>query len=251
MSPEALLDAIGHGRWNLAEEAAIELLHSGGFRDTRRSAIAAVLLAQTRVLGRLDTRGALTLLMPVIGELGSGSLEPRWSAQAHVVSAFVFAAPGGRTRDRARLELSLGLARAELSDSDLGDLRALAALAALGAGVAAPSCDLTLRHYRALAHDLSLASTPVTRVLCGEVRATLARAEMPCEAARQLDRALELAATIGFNAAEARITLGLAELSHGQARARYIAAARAAMTRGAIDARWLALRIQATERDAS
>jgi hypothetical protein len=250
MSPEKLLHAIGHARWSVAEDAAVELLHNGGFREVRDCWIAAVLLAHTRVLGRLDVRGALTLMLPVISELGKGRLDARWSAHAHVVAAFVFAAPGSVARDRARLGLGLALASEVFPEIEGGELRALAALASLGAGVDLPSSSLALRHYRELSADLALAESPVAQVLHAEVRGAMALADAAAGAHRELEHALELACDIGYDAAEARITLALAEISGGQERARLLAASRAAVSRGAIDARWLSLRIDAAERGA-
>jgi hypothetical protein len=205
MGYETLLEAIGRAEWGRAEDATLDLLHSGRFRDPRERAKTAIVLAQARILGRLDARGAFTALLSALVDPILPELEPAWLARTHMVSTFILGAPEASFLETGWLDASVHLATALVRHPADDDLRALAGVALLGGGVVLPPADRVERYFVEVAPSLDRATEPVTRCLALEARALAAGPKRP-DSWAHIEAGLVLARAIGFEASEARLS---------------------------------------------
>ncbi len=204
MGYDELLRAIGRAEWNRAEDATLELLHSGRFRDPRERAKTAIVLAQARILGRLDARGAFTALLSVLVDPILQELEPRWVARTHVVSTMVLRAPEAAFLETTSLDASIHLATALVRAPADDDLRALAGVALLGGGVVVPPVHRLEQYFAEVQPSLCRATEPVTRCLAFEAHAAAAGASTGDNLVH-VEAGLALARSIGFDASVARL----------------------------------------------
>lgn len=246
ISWDSLLDAVGSARWIQAEDATIDLVRTGRFRDPHARVKTAIVVAQARILGQLDARGAYAALLPALSDPALRELEPSWLARANVVSTFVLGAPDGRYVEPARLEASLRHATGLTRHAVDPDLRALGAVATLGGGVVTPAASRVASHGLEVEEDLGAATEPVTRCLVLETRVVRAGSDGPA-AAEVLEEAFALAQSIGFDAAVARLSLIAASAGPASRRGDALEMARAAIRRGGIAAPWLLGRLAELE----
>jgi transcriptional regulator of acetoin/glycerol metabolism len=196
---------LNQGRWAAAEQRFTASLTHGAARS-RSQALSVVGVAQSRLFGRRDARGAFAMLQSLLGQ--EQALEPLQRARVHIVAAFLFASAEPGLFDRTRAAGHAALARGLIANSNDTDLVALAATAELliQALVAEPGTFLAL--FAARASALAQASEPVTRCLAQEVGAMAALAQGDSEReVALLARALEDARALGFAACEARLLL--------------------------------------------
>jgi hypothetical protein len=199
---------LSQGRWAAAEQRFTGSLARGAARS-KVEALAVIGVAQSRLFGRRNARGAFALLQSLLGQESSLGSEER--ARLHVVAAFLFSGDevGLYEPARARRHAELGL---ELSSRGAdGDLAALAACAELliVALDGEPRAFLELSASRA--ELVSRASGPVTRCLVLEVEALVAHCRgQTARAAELLGRALENARALSFAACEARLVRRIA-----------------------------------------
>lgn len=197
------LDDLSQGRWAAAEQRFTAALTQG-----RRSAqaLAVMGVAQARLFGRRDGRGAFAMLQTLFGH--EQRLSPAERARLHVVAAFLFADDEPSLHDQARAESHAALARQVLGEIADVELRALCAAVELLLFAFDSERQEFLERFAARGAELQLARSPVTRCLALEVEAlqALCRGEHEREAAL-LGRALDDARALGFAAAEARLLL--------------------------------------------
>ena len=196
---------LNQGRWAAAEQRFTASLTEGAARS-RSQALAVVGVAQARLFGRRDTRGAFAMLQSIFGH--EQALEPLQRARLHIAAAFLFASDEPGLFNRTRAEQHAALARQFVLSRGQSDLVALAATAELLIVGLAGEPRRFLAQFAAQASALSGASEPVTRCLVQEVEAmaALARGDAQAEA-RLLSRALDDARALGFGACEARLLL--------------------------------------------
>jgi len=237
-----LLEMLGAGRFRAVEDAWVELFRSGKLREPRERARCAIVVAQARALGPLDARGAMVALLAALNDPGWRALSPIDLARANVVSTIAVTAPGRDLEVPAALARVLSRAGPALGRAMDPDLRALAAVAMLGGGVDLPDAGRVERFGGEVANDLDGAVAPVTRCLALEVRA----AQREPSSRRLAERGVRLARRIGFDAADARLSIALGESTPDPIeRARAFESATAAIRRGGIAAAWLKDRARA------
>ena len=196
---------LSQGRWSAAEQRFTAALTQV---EGRRSAqaLAVIGVAQSRLFGRRDGRGAFAMLQTLFGR------EPQLSgaerARLHVVAAFSFADDEPSVHDRSRAEAHAKLARQALREVEDVELAALCAAIELSLLAFDADHRAFLDQFAARRTELLRARTPVARCLVLEVEAmrALCAGERDREAAL-LGRALEDARALGFAAAEARLLL--------------------------------------------
>lgn len=196
------------GRWPEAEQAFTCALYTPGARGSRRT-VAVVGVSQARLFGRLDTRGAFTMLHSVLHA-------DKRCAHAHVVAAMLFGTPDDGLLDRQRSATHTEIARrllveeTEPSNRDT-DLIALNAVGELFNTAMGGDAHAFLRARRLCEGELRGALSPVTRCLVLEAEAMghLAAGDLDEEEAT-LDHVLRMSREIGFAAAEARVLSRLA-----------------------------------------
>lgn len=204
-----VLSDLARARWDVVEQEALAEVAGGHATSPDRHAFVAVAIAQARVIGHLDARGAYLMLTPA---LASWRLLPgEIAARAHIVAAMIHAASHEPLYNLGKVTSHLASARA-LAPSD--SVTALATVVELDAlsrvdGVA------FARTFGRVKHEFETFAEPVTRVLALEVQAAAMRiaGDMDGER-RQLGLALAAAKALGFAAAEARILADLARVAH-------------------------------------
>jgi transcriptional regulator of acetoin/glycerol metabolism len=199
------LSDLNEGRWTAAEQRFTSALTQAAGRRSAQ-ALAVIGVAQARLFGRRDARGAFALLQTLFGR--EPQLRPTERARLHVVAAFLFADEEPSVHDRVSAARHAVLARQTLGE--VHDLELAALCAAAESLLFAFDADrhgfLELSEERH--RELQRASSPVTRCLALEVDAmrALAAGQRDREA-ELLGRALEDARALGFAAAEARLLL--------------------------------------------
>ena len=98
-----LLDQLCSEDWRRAEESLTALLSSDSLATRGARALATLGLVQVQVLGHMDLRGALAVLIPILDEASRGELADPIVARAHVMATLVFAAPDSRVHDLGRV----------------------------------------------------------------------------------------------------------------------------------------------------
>jgi len=202
---ERALNDLSQGRWTAAEQLFTATLTQGAGRSRLR-ALSVVGVAQARLFGAGDARGAFAMLQGLLGQ--EAGLPTGERARLHVVAAFLFSSAEVGLYDRERAARHADFASRLLANEHDDELAALAAVAELL--VQALSADaarfLLLLSTRQAVLDAAL--EPVTCCLRLEVLAVaaLSRGERE-ESSRLLGLALERARSLGFGGCEARLLL--------------------------------------------
>lgn len=123
-----LLDELMREGWRSAEDQLLELLSHGRLQTPAGRALATLGLVQVQLLARLDVRGALLALTPILEEVERGAAPPLVSQRAHLLAALLYAAPDSRFFDAGRVNAHASKADA-LLDTDASDHRVLLATA--------------------------------------------------------------------------------------------------------------------------
>jgi tetratricopeptide (TPR) repeat protein len=119
-----LLEQLNDERWPRAEDALLNLLASTEIRTSAGRVLASVGAAQAHLLGRVDVRGAYTILSPILREIDRDDLPKYVVARAHVIAALLFASVDSRFFDPGRTNAHAARAE-ELLRQDDHDLRIL------------------------------------------------------------------------------------------------------------------------------
>ncbi|HYQ16659.1 MAG TPA: hypothetical protein VEQ58_12900, partial [Polyangiaceae bacterium] len=167
-----LLDQLCSDNWQPAEDSLLALLSSSALSSAAGRKLATLGLVQAQVLARMDVRGALAVLVPILDEAESGELPPSVAARAHVMAAMVFAAPDSRVADLGRVNAHVAKAERLLA-ADADDLRVMAAICAItGARFLGP--DVTLHVYQTYQAHLQRGSSALARLLADGVAGLVA-----------------------------------------------------------------------------
>ncbi len=103
------------GETELLSLLATERLTTHGGR-----ALATLDLVQQQLLSRLDVRGALTSILPLLADVEAGRLEPEVAARVHAAAAMLFSAPDPRLFDAGRVGVHAAAAERMLGPDDEG-----------------------------------------------------------------------------------------------------------------------------------
>ncbi len=167
-----LLDRLSTDGWSRAEDELLALLSSGALITNTGRALATLGLVQAQYFGRLDVRGALAAILPILDDVDQGRLPRHIAGYAHVLAALVFSGPDSRHFSPGRVNVHVQRASETLDPGD-DNLRVLLATArAAAAQFLGP--QLATRSY--LRHDASFdrATTPLAHTLVEELRTALA-----------------------------------------------------------------------------
>jgi hypothetical protein len=192
-----LLDQLCGERWQEAEDGLLSLLSSNGLATSAGRTLATLGLVQVQILARMDVRGALAVLVPILGEAERGGLPDSVAGRAHVMAAMVFGAPDSRVFELGRLNAHVARAQA-LLPPDADDLRIMSAISWI-AGTRFWGSEATLHAYEASVSCLQRATSPLARLLSDGIGGLVAtvRNDAPL-AARLGGAALAAAESHGF-----------------------------------------------------
>src|SRR5829696_2533440 len=107
--------------WPGAEDDLVQLLSSNRLQTPAGRALATLGLVQVQIIARLDARGALMALMPILDEVERGNVPRDVAARAHLLAAMLFGAPDSRLFDVGRVNAHAARADA-LLDKNADDL---------------------------------------------------------------------------------------------------------------------------------
>lgn len=243
------LGDLSQANWAAAERGFASALTHSALR-AGYGALSIVGVAQARLLGRMDARGAFAMLQSILqkpAELGA-----HVATRLHVVAALLFGTPEVGLFDPDLSRAHVRAARAALAREPDPELSALAAIAELFAALDGDaSAFVALAQARAA--ELTTETSAVTRCLLLEVRA-LARlaASDGAGEARLLEEALAAAHSLGFDALAARVLARQARqslLAGDRTQALdELALAAAALVRAGAEGSWLQLALAETRR---
>jgi len=185
-----------------AEHGFTALLSRPALSSALRTA-AVIGAAQGRLLGRLDPRGAFTMLQPALSAEPSS---PALEARMHVVASLLFSTPDGSLFDEGRSAIHAMRARRILLPHPQEDLIGLPAIAELLCVARRGDPAAYLSALRACEPELRDATSQVVQCLSLEVRAVGRHAADDLDGeAEVLGSALDRARQIQFAACEARV----------------------------------------------
>jgi hypothetical protein len=169
----SLLPRLFNEGWQSAESELERLVGAGALSDPTARALAQLGLIQVQIIARLDVRGALAALRPLLDQGERGALPRHVAARVHVMAATLFGAPDARFFDPGRVNVHGALAEALLETED-DDLRVLVVMArASGAGFIGP--HVLVRAYQAGQVSLERARGLLSLATGAELRAHVAR----------------------------------------------------------------------------
>ena len=233
------------GEWAAAERAFVAALAQGA-ESTGQSALSVIGVAQARLFGAMDARGAFAVLQSLFTQLTT--LSPEVAVRLHTVAAQLFATPEPGVYDSNRSRAHAVAARAALTEAGGADQRALLAVAETWAALDLKR-DVALVVSSAELHALVNAVGPMTRCLVLEALSfgALAEGDDDGEAA-WLEAARVASCQIAFAACEARLLLRQAlrcarRGERGTARLLRESAG-SALTRAAAEQSWLKWALQ-------
>jgi len=169
-----LLERLNGEGWRAAEDELFRLLSGTALSSVSRT-LAALGLVQIQMFARLDARGALTALAPMLDDAERGKLPPDVTARVHVMAALLFGAPDSRFFDVGRVNVHAAKADALLSPH-ADDLRVLLATAQISAArFLGP--HVVLRTYNTHRANLDRATSPLARFFAGGFHGLAASAQ--------------------------------------------------------------------------
>jgi len=149
--------------WLAAEDEILQLLSGKRLQTAAGRALATLGLVQVQLIARLDVRGALMALTPILDEVERSGAVHEVAARAHLLAALLFGAPDSRVFDVGRVNAHAARADA-LLDPGADDLRVFLATARISSGrFLGPS--VVLRAYQADLASLERASAALPRFL--------------------------------------------------------------------------------------
>lgn len=160
-----LLEQLMGESWRAAEDELLRVASGGGLTTSEGRALAALGLIQVQLLGRLDVRGGLTALMPLVDAAERGSFGRAVTGRIYLLAALFFGAPDCRFFDVGRVNAYAAKADA-LLDADDADARVILTTARLAAArFLGP--HLVTQSYQAGLSSLNRAISPLARALAG------------------------------------------------------------------------------------
>jgi hypothetical protein len=192
-----LLERLMGDGWLAAEDELLRLLSDNQLQTPTGRALATLGLVQVQLLARLDVRGALMALTPILDDVERGGATSQVAARAHLLASLVFGAPDSRFFDVGRVNAHAGRADALLERTAV-DLRVLLATARISAArFLGPS--VVMRAYQADLQSLERAELPLPRFLAQGLHGLVAayRGDESA-AARHGDEGLAIAERLGL-----------------------------------------------------
>jgi tetratricopeptide (TPR) repeat protein len=182
--------------WRKAEDDLLALLASNTVVSPNGRTLAALGLVQAQIVARVDVRGALTVLLPILAEAERGVLPNAVAGRAHVVASMIFAAPDSRVFDLGRVNAHVAQADALLPPG-ADDLRIFAATSSVAAArFLGP--DEALHAYEMQLPNLARAASPLGLLLADALAGLVATLRNDAQAsALHGGRALEAAERMG------------------------------------------------------
>jgi len=158
-----VLDQLMGDAWRGAEDELLRLIASERLTTPAGRLLATLGLLQAQIIARLDVRGALLALLPVLDEVERGALSPAIAGRAHALAALVYGAPDSRFFDVGRVNAHAAKADA-LLDPHADDLRVVLTTARISAArfLGPP---LVMRAYQQGLSSLMRATAPLPRFL--------------------------------------------------------------------------------------
>jgi tetratricopeptide (TPR) repeat protein len=158
-----LLEQLTGESWRAAEDELLRIVSSGRIATSAGRLLGTLGLIQLQILARLDVRGALLSLLPLLAEVERGGVPAHVAGRAHLLAALLFAAPDARFFDAGRVNAHAAKAEALLEPS-ADELRVLLVTARISASrFLGPA--LLLRAYDAELKSLERATSPLARFL--------------------------------------------------------------------------------------
>jgi transcriptional regulator with XRE-family HTH domain len=194
---QPLLDRLMSEAWPAAEDELLRLLHSQALESAHGRTLATLGLLQVQILVRLDVRGGLMTLTPILDEVERGTAPQPIAARAHLLAALLFGAPDSRFFDVGRVNAHAARADALLGRNE-NDLRVLLATARIAsARFLGPS--VVLHAYRADLESLERADASLPRFLAHGLHGLMAGYRDEVEAATRHDsEGLAIAERLGL-----------------------------------------------------
>jgi tetratricopeptide (TPR) repeat protein len=194
---QPLLDRLMGEGWAAAEDELLRLLHSQTLESAPGRTLATLGLLQVQILARLDTRGALMALTPILDEAERGTTPQAIAARAHLLAALLFGAPDSRFFDVGRVNAHAARADALLGRHE-NDLRVLLATARISsARFLGPS--VVLHAYQADLESLQRADASLPRFLAHALDGLVSDYRGDAEAGARHDReGLAIAERLGL-----------------------------------------------------
>ncbi len=119
-----LLQRLMGETWAAAEDELMQLLSDNRLQSAEARTLATLGLIQVQLVVRLDARGALAALAPILDEVDRGRTSRAVAARAHLMAALLFSIPDSRVFDVGRVNAHAARAD-ELLEKDADDLRVL------------------------------------------------------------------------------------------------------------------------------
>jgi tetratricopeptide (TPR) repeat protein len=167
-----LLDRLLGDSWPAAEDELLQLVSSQQLQTATGRALVTLGLVQVQLVARLDVRGALMALTPILDDVERNGGPASVAARAHLLAAVLFGSPDSRFFDVGRVNAHAARADA-LLDKNADDLRVLLATARISAArFLGPS--VALHAYEADLASLERASAPLARFLAQGLHALVA-----------------------------------------------------------------------------
>ncbi|MDF3067878.1 MAG: Response regulator of zinc sigma-54-dependent two-component system [Polyangiaceae bacterium] len=129
---QPLLERLMGESWVAAEDELLSLLSGKQLRTAHGRTLATLGLLQVQILARLDVRGGLLTLTPILDEVERGGSPREVAARAHLYAALLFGASDSRFFDVGRVNSHAAQADALLGPEQT-DLRVLLATARVSA----------------------------------------------------------------------------------------------------------------------
>lgn len=158
-----LLEQLMTESWLAAEDELLRLLSNKQLGSSSGRTLATLGLLQVQIMARLDVRGGLMTLTPILDEVERGGAPRPIAARTHLLAALLFGAPDSRFFDVGRVNAHA--ARADtLLDRGQTDLRVLLATARISAArFLGPS--VVMHAYQADLESLEQAQAALPRFL--------------------------------------------------------------------------------------
>ncbi|MCC7535830.1 MAG: sigma 54-interacting transcriptional regulator [Deltaproteobacteria bacterium] len=251
------LASLDDARWEAAEEVLLGAIASGDVVSVEARALAALGMAQAKLCARLDPRGALAVLMPVLAEADAGRLPVRAMARTYAVATMVHATPDPLLLDLAKVNGYASRAVAALGDDEPArDLAAIVRSSQICAAGAAGDMALasSIESNVSAELDATGSSFALTCVAAARSMAAAARGDLPV-ANRWIAIAVERASAIRVHSVVAVLLTSQAgnALRHGVAPAdvlEILGRARTALADGRLIATETRIQIPAFECEA-
>ncbi|RYZ09902.1 MAG: sigma-54-dependent Fis family transcriptional regulator [Myxococcales bacterium] len=194
---EPLLARLMGEGWPRAEDELLGLLASKRLRSAPGRTLATLGLLQVQLLARLDVRGGLLTLTPILDDLERGAAPREVAARAHLLAALLFGLADSRFFDVGRVNAHAAEADALLAPEQT-DLRVLLATARV-ASTRFMGSSVAQRAYESNVESLNRAEAALPRLLAENLHGLHAECRGD-EAAvqRHRDESLTLAERLEF-----------------------------------------------------